>query len=115
MFQANPLESSWDVTSDSIAAYVACKLQAPKAIFVTDVDGVYSADPRLHKNERLLNEVSVQELQTFGGRTSVDRYLPKFLLKSPLDCYVLNGNFPERIAAVLEGKPTTCTRIVANR
>lgn len=112
MFHDNALEASWDVTSDSIAAYVACKLHAAKALFVTDVDGIFTGNPKEHADAKLKKEVSVGELQAFAKRTSVDKFLPKLLLKTPLDCYVLNGNHPKRIEAVLSGQQTICTRIL---
>ncbi len=114
MSKDDPFEASWDVTSDSIAAYIAFRLQALKAIFITDVEGIYTSNPKLYADARLLTEISVRELQTFAERTSVDKYLPKFLSKSPLDCYVLNGNFPNRVETVLSGKPTICTKILAS-
>jgi 5-(aminomethyl)-3-furanmethanol phosphate kinase len=107
----DPFEPSWDVTSDSIAAYIACKLRAAKLVFVTNVDGVFTEDPKSHPNAKLLNEISAAELLRVGKRTSVDKFLPNFLLKNPLDGYVVNGNCPERVADVVFGRQTVCTRI----
>jgi len=45
MFQKDPLKPSWDVTSDSIAVYIASLLLAKKLILVTDVDGIFTEDP----------------------------------------------------------------------
>jgi aspartokinase-like uncharacterized kinase len=112
MFKDDALEASWDVTSDSIAAYVAYKLQAPKVLFVTDVDGIFTGNPKKYPDVKLLSEISLTELQTFPERTSVDKFLAKFLSKNPLDCYVLNGNYPKRVKAVLSGQQTICTKIV---
>jgi len=42
MFSKDPLEHSWDVTSDTIAAYIAGVLHAKKLVLVTDVDGIFS-------------------------------------------------------------------------
>jgi len=112
MFEENALEASWDVTSDSIAAYVARKLRAAKVLFVTDVDGIFTGNPKKHAEAKLKSEVTIGELQAFAERTSVDKFLPKLLSKTPLDCYVLNGNHPKRIEAVLSGQPTIFSRIV---
>ncbi len=112
IFKDDALEASWDVTSDSIAAYVAYKLQAPKVLFVTDVDGIFTGNPKTNPDVKLLSEISLTALQAFAERTSVDRYLAKFLSKNPLDCYVLNGNYPKRVEAVLSGQQTICTKIV---
>jgi len=113
MFREDALENSWDVTSDSIAAYVASRLRAAKVILVTDVDGIFTEDPKKHADATLIERLSAEELLKLKQRTSVDRYLPKLLLESPIDCYVVNGKHPERIEAILAGQQATCTLIVA--
>jgi aspartokinase-like uncharacterized kinase len=113
IFRENPLESSWDVTSDSITAYVASQLNADKLILVTDVDGIFESDPKKQVNARLIPKLSANELLSFAQRTSVDSFLPKLLLKTRLDCYVVNGFYPERVAAILSGQPAVCTLVKA--
>ncbi len=112
VFRARSLPSSWDVTSDSIAAYVARRLDASKLVLVTDVDGVFSANPKVDAHAELIGEVSALGLLGLGVRTSVDMMLPRMLLKFGLDCYVLNGHFPERISKVLSGEKTVCTHVL---
>lgn len=109
MFQDDALEASWAVTSDSIAAYIAGKLNAKKVILVTNVDGIFTKDPKKHPDAKLMPEVSVADLLHRGTRTSVDKFLPNVLLKNHLDCYVVNGKYPERVQVVLSGEPTVCT------
>lgn len=111
MFQEGPLEPSWDVTSDSIAAYVASQLNAHKLILATDVDGIYKSNPKKHPNTNLIPKLSASELLTFAQRTSVDKFLPKLLQKARIDCYVVNGAYPERVDAILTGQNTVCTLI----
>jgi aspartokinase-like uncharacterized kinase len=113
IFRARSLVASWDVTSDSVAAYVAGRLGANKLVLVTDVDGVFSSDPKVDKGAELLAEVSASGLLELGVRTSVDRFLPRLLLKFGLDCFVVNGRFSERVARVLAGESTVCTHIMA--
>ena len=110
--RARSLEASWDVTSDSIAAYVAARLSAEKLVLVTDVDGVFSANTEVEARAELLEEVSASSLLQLGVRTSVDRFLPKLLLKYELECFVVNGRYPERLRRVLAGEPTVHTRII---
>ena len=111
LFDDGELENSWDVTSDSIAVYVAGKMGAGKVMLVTDVDGIFTADPKKYPQAKLIKKVFAKQLLTFDGRTSVDRSLPKFMLKYNIDCVVVNGLFPERIEAVLSGQFTLCTAI----
>jgi 5-(aminomethyl)-3-furanmethanol phosphate kinase len=113
MFRSDPFEASWDVTSDSIAAHLANALHAAKLILATDVDGVYTKDPKTHQNAQLLKEITPKKLQKFAKRTSVDKFLPTFLRTNEMDCYVVNGQYPERLGQVLSGEPAVCTRISA--
>ena len=112
MFQKDPLEHSWNVTSDSIAAYIAGLLLAKKLILVTDVDGIFTEDPKKDPNARMIEKLSVDELLGWSKRTSVDKFLPRMLLKTRVDCYVVSGKHPERIKAILKGEKTICTQIV---
>lgn len=111
MFHKDPLEHSWDATSDSIAAYIAGVLHTKKLILVTDVDGVFTNDPKEDLNARLIEKLSAGELLNWNKRTSVDKLLPKILLKTRLNCYVVNGKYLKRIRAILENEETLCTRI----
>jgi aspartokinase-like uncharacterized kinase len=111
MFCRDPLENSWDTTSDAIAAYVAGVLDAEKLILVTDVDGIFLEDPKQNVNGTCIGKLSAEELMRWDKRTSVDKVLPKLVLESKLDCYVVNGGFPERIENILENKKTVCTHV----
>lgn len=112
MFRENPLENSWDVTSDTISAYIADLLQSRKLILITDVDGILSDDPKKTLDTKLLTELTTQELLNMNKRTSVDKTLPKILQQKKIDCYIVNGKFPERIRCILENKkPFDCTHV----
>jgi aspartokinase-like uncharacterized kinase len=113
MLKEDPLENSWDVTSDSIAAYVASRLGAAKVLLVTDVDGIFTEDPKKHADAKLIRILSAAQLLALGRRTSVDRFLPKLLLKADVICYVVNGNHPERVEAILAGQHTTGTVVTS--
>ncbi len=111
MFREDPLEHSWNVTSDTIAAYIAQLLHAEKLVLVTDVDGIFSEDPKKTLDAKIVKELSAEELLGWNRRTSVDKALPKILLQANLDCYVVNGGYPERINLILENKKTVCTHV----
>jgi aspartokinase-like uncharacterized kinase len=113
VFRAHSLEASWGVTSDSIAAYVTGRLGVGKLILATDVDGIFSGDPKLNASAELISNGTASGLLELGVRTSVDQFLPKLLLKFGLSCFVVNGRFPERVAQVLSGETTVCTHITA--
>lgn len=111
MFCEDPLANSWDVTSDSIALYLARRLVACKVLLVTDVDGVFTADPKVYQDAKLIENLSAGELSAMKQLTSVDRFLPNLLSQTHIDCYVVNGLYPERVAAVLEGKKAVYTKL----
>jgi aspartokinase-like uncharacterized kinase len=111
LFREEPLKPSWDVTSDSIATYVARLLRADKVILVTDVDGIFTSDPKKHSDAKLIKELSASELLRLVQRSSVDRFLPKLLLETQINCYVVNGMYPERIESILAGQHTICTLV----
>jgi aspartokinase-like uncharacterized kinase len=113
MFKEDPLENSWNVTSDSIAAYVASRLGAKKVVLATDVDGIFMGGREKQADVKLLHRLSAAELLELNQRTSVDRFLPKLLLKVRINCFVINGKYPERLKDVLAGHETICTFISA--
>lgn len=110
-FVEDPLENSWSVTSDSIAAFIAGKLCSPKLVLVTDVDGIYTRDPKKHPDAKLIRRLFAGDLLKMDEQTNVDSFLPKLLLQMKFDCFVVNGLFPERIEAVLNDQETVCTFI----
>ena len=96
-----PFAHSWDVTSDSIAAYIASLLDA-KLLIATDVNGIYTKDPSLSGAE-LIKEIDVNELLTFE-ESSIDLMLPSLLIEYGLDCYVVNGEYPERVLSIINNE-----------
>ena len=111
LLSEDPLQNSWDVTSDSIAVYIAGQLNISKVLLVTDVDGVYTCDPKKHSDAKLIKRLSAKELLMMNKRTSVDKFLPKLLLQLQIECFVVNGLYPERVEAVLVGRDAVCTLI----
>ena len=113
MSRADPLPHSWEVTSDSITAYIAGELRSEKLVLVTDVDGIYTGDPKDDPAAELIEEISVADLSKRDARTSVDAYLPRIISETRLDCYVVNGRYPGRVRAILDNELPRCTRIRA--
>jgi len=111
LFKEDQLENSWDVTSDSIAVYIAKRLRIPKVLLITDVDGMYSDDPKTHPNAKLIERLGAQALLKLNKRTSVDMFLPKLLQEFWIEVVIVNGLQPERVEAVLDKKDTVCTVI----
>jgi aspartokinase-like uncharacterized kinase len=103
LYKKNPFKPSWDVTSDSIAVYVAYLLKAKNLILIKDVDGVYD------KNGKVLAIASLKWLMK--NKTCLDKYFPFIMKKTKLKCYVVNGLYPKRVEMLLDGKKTLCTEV----
>lgn len=95
------LPHSWDVTSDTIAAWMALRTGS-SFIKATDVDGIFI--------DGILQEhISASAL--IGRKTCVDRALPSFLIEHGMDAFVVNGVTEDRLENALKGKPAIGTKI----
>jgi hypothetical protein len=93
--EEDPFEPSWDITSDTIACYIARLIGAERLIILTDVDGVFIDGKRVDK-------ISAEELLKYG-ETCVDKELPNYLIEYSMDCLVVNGKKHEQIKKALKG------------
>ncbi|KZX15519.1 uridylate kinase [Methanobrevibacter cuticularis] len=93
------IQHSWNLTSDSISAYIA-NLTKAKLLIATNVDGIYTRKPNSH-NSKFMDEIDAKKLLTFN-ETSVDLMLGELLLKFGMNCFVVNGNFPERVLSLIK-------------
>lgn len=109
IFTAEPVEPSWDVTSDAVGAWVAWLLGAERYAVLTDVDGVYSAG-HIGDPEHLLPEIAAGELAAMG-HTSVDACAAAFIAARGIEAAVLNGRHPERVVDWIERRPCRGTLI----
>jgi aspartokinase-like uncharacterized kinase len=104
------LEHSWDVTSDSISAYIAGKLNANRLILIKDVDGIYSLHPS-NSQARLIRRINVKRLENYKYNNCIDKFLPFILKKMRIRCFIVNGFFPNRLEKIFKNKSTTSTEI----
>ena len=95
----DPFECSWDVTSDSIAAYVAHLLNA-NLLIVTNVNGIYTQEPK-EPGSTFISKIDAKTLLTFQ-ESSIDVMLPSLLLEFGTNCYVVNGKYPERVLSLID-------------
>jgi len=95
------LPHSWDVTSDSIAIYIANKLNLNECYLIKDVEGIYN------KNNEVIKKISTiqyRELKKSGKLAKiglnqdnikkskpVDSYLLTLIDKYKISCILLNG------------------------
>jgi 5-(aminomethyl)-3-furanmethanol phosphate kinase len=97
---ADPLPHSWDVTSDSIAAWIARELGAPRLLLVKHEDGFIPPkhEPRVWsaKQRRMVLEIFAPV---------VDPYFAQALDPS-IGCWFAVGHLPHRIARLIETEGT---------
>jgi aspartokinase-like uncharacterized kinase len=105
------LPASWDVTSDSIAAWVAGRIGAGRLVLVKEVDGLFADWP---PRGEPLARLTVAELALLGPG-GVDEYLPAVLERASFETWVISGRDPERLVELLERGTTMGTRIAAAR
>ena len=103
------LPASWEVTSDSIAAWVAGRIGAGRLVLVKGVDGLFADWP---PRGEPLARLTVAELAALpaGG---VDEHLPAMLAGARFETWVVGGRDPARLAELLEHGTTVGTRIAA--
>lgn len=92
------LPHSWEVTSDSLAAYLAARTGAGLLVLLKDVDGIYTADPRTTGEALLIKAVSRTSLANCG---CVDMFF-HLVFPECLTGWVINGRHPERLAQLLD-------------
>jgi 5-(aminomethyl)-3-furanmethanol phosphate kinase len=105
------LPASWQVTSDSIAAWVAGQVGADRLVLLKEVDGLFAEWPA---RGQPLARLTVAELAALrpGG---VDAYLPTALERASFETWVIGGRDPERVVKLFESGTTVGTWIAATR
>jgi aspartokinase-like uncharacterized kinase len=101
------LPHSWQVTSDTIAAWVARETGARMLVLLKDVDGLM---PAPDMSEEVIREMTAGQLAEHRG--GVDGHLSKFLSLTKLETWVISGRKPDRVAELLNAGTTAGTRIV---
>jgi len=100
------------MTTDTVAALIAEKVNADLLIKATDQEGIYSKDPRKHADAVMLKHLSFEELSNVlaedkhkaGIHQILDPEAIKILKCKRVRVVVVNGFKPENILAVVEGK-----------
>jgi len=100
------------ITTDTVAALVAERIDADLLLKGTDQDGIYDKDPRKHKDAIKLDQLSFDDLQSVFAETAhkagihqiIDPEAVKVLKRKRVKIIVVNGYTPENILAALNGE-----------
>lgn len=105
-------------TTDAVGAMLAERLDAGRMVVVTNVDGVYTADPHENEKAELLDQVSHAELVRLAGNAReagstsiVDPLAAQILQRSALDAAVVGGEDLANVADAAAGEDFHGTRV----
>lgn len=110
--------------NDQLSAIVATSVQADLLVILTDMDGLYTSDPRKDPSARLIPEVDrVDEaILKLGGSSGTSRgtggmatklEAAKMATEAGIDTIIVQGRDPEILYAVLDGTSFRGTRFRA--
>ena len=106
--------------NDTLAAIVAQSVKADKLILMSDIDGLYTADPHLDPNAKLIevaHEIDDKILSLAGGSGSnlgtggmvTKLEAAKICLSCGCDMIITNGNKPTNLYDIVDGKAVGTT------
>lgn len=101
--------------NDTLSAVVAVLCQADKLVLLSDIDGLFEANPIDHPDARLIREVRVidEEIRALAGGAGSARgtggmitklNAAELAMKNGIDMVITNGARPEALYDVVEGK-----------
>ena len=100
--------------NDTLGALVAVSIRADLLILLSDIEGLYTSDPRYDDKAELIAEVrtitpKMKESAGDGGAQGTGGMVTKLVaaeicMDAGTDMVILNGAYPERIYDILEGK-----------
>jgi aspartokinase-like uncharacterized kinase len=104
IFDIDPFEMSWDITSDGVALWFAWLIGAPLTAVLTNVDGIYEPGSDFSVSTPV-KSISATRLREWGD-TAVDKCVPAFAASKGLRVWVGHGGYADRLPAALTGRAT---------
>lgn len=101
--------------NDTLGAIVATNIQADLLILLSDIDGLYTADPHKDPNARLIHEVRVLDDEILGlaggagsslgtGGMHTKLSAAKLCMEHNCDMIIANGEIPENLYRIVENE-----------
>jgi len=112
--------------NDTLSALVAVSAEAELLILLSDIDGLYTADPHKHpENARLIETVDTvtDEIMALGGKAgstlgtggmATKLSAARLCTENGCDMVIANGSHPEYLYDIVEGK-SVGTRFLARK
>jgi len=100
------------MTTDTVAALLADRVKADLLIKATNVDGIFTQDPKRNKHAKKIDEMSFDDLVGFfekdkhevGIHQVIDPEAVRILQKKRIKTIVINGFKPENVMLAIKGK-----------
>ena len=111
--------------NDTLGAIVAKTIGADILVLMSDIDGLFTADPNKDADARLIEIVEeiTSEIESFAGGAgselgtggmSTKIGAARMVTQSGCDMVIINGNYPDKLYDIVEGK-TAGTLFKGNR
>jgi len=102
--------------NDSLSAKVAVMVEADLLIILSDIDGLYSSDPKRDQSASILTEVEeiTEDIERSAsgigssfasGGMATKIAAAKICRENNIETVIINGNDPKNILKVISGKP----------
>ena len=101
--------------NDTLGAIIAKTIDADILILMSDIDGLFTADPNRDPDARLIETVEeiTKEIEAFAGDACSDLGTggmatkigaAQMVTESGCDMVIINGNYPDKLYDIVEGK-----------
>ena len=101
--------------NDTLGAIIAKTIDADILILMSDIDGLFTADPNRNPDARLIETVDeiTKEIEAFAGDACSDLGTggmatkigaAQMVTESGCDMVIINGNYPDKLYDIVEGK-----------
>jgi len=122
------IDQGWRVVSaDQMASWIAPRVAASMIIYGTDVDGLYTCDPKMCRDAKLIERVDCRHLRSVA-RSTLGSRMPDVTAgmqgklveaeraaRKGVEVVIMNLTRPERLHAILSGKEGRWTKIAPER
>lgn len=111
--------------NDTLAAVVAICVKADLLVLLSDIDGLYTDDPRINKEAKLIEIVPkiTDDILKVGGESGTNQgtggmrtklNAAKNVCSKGIEMVIANGAYPEKLYDIVEGK-SVGTRFLAEK
>ena len=102
--------------NDTLAAMVAVSVKADLLVLMSDIDGLYTADPHKDKDAKLIERVDelTEEIMSLGGGSGSELgtggmvtklRAAKIATEDGCDMIIMNGSYPELLYNIIDNTP----------